>query len=242
MKRETSCLGVSKIEKQLKKIVRALKCKFHDNVDGLVLYGSWVSGKARKDSDIDLLAVFKKMDKKSRIELSKIGDKVNFPVNLSIVSTSVDDFEREKLPLYTAVKREGKIIYGKVDLSLSPASPETKYAEFFRSSAKFESQKIRIAEEMARDNLFSGVPDLCYLASKHALQAALAMKDVGFSSKFVVLLPLAERYFKREIAEGFRILFRLYVKSEYQMEGLDRKQVLLAIKKAKNILKELYSS
>lgn len=150
---------------------------------------------------------------------------------------SYKDFRKEKFPLYTAIKREGKIICGDIDLSINPESPEIKYSEFFKKSYEFESQKIRIAEELLEKDLISGIADICFIASKHAIQAALAMKGKGYSSKVSFLLPLAEKYFGKETAEAFRKLFNLYIKSEYNLEFLTDEESKHAIEYSKEIQK-----
>jgi len=52
-----------KITKEIEDVLRALKAEFENNFLALILYGSWAKGKAREDSDIDLLAIFKRVDK-----------------------------------------------------------------------------------------------------------------------------------------------------------------------------------
>ncbi|RLE09235.1 hypothetical protein DRJ00_04750, partial [Candidatus Aerophobetes bacterium] len=52
-----------KIVREIEDIIQALRTEFGDNFLSLILYGSWAKGKARKDSDIDLLAIFKGVDK-----------------------------------------------------------------------------------------------------------------------------------------------------------------------------------
>jgi len=51
----------SKIRKLLDSITEKLRHPFRKNFKCLILYGSWAKGIAREDSDIDLLAVFKKV-------------------------------------------------------------------------------------------------------------------------------------------------------------------------------------
>ena len=85
-------------------------------------------------------------------------------------------------------------------------------------------------------NLASVIAEFCFVGSKHAIQAALAMKGEGYSSKVFVLLPLTEKYLGREIASVFRSLFGLYIKSEYGMESLTDEEAKLAIEYAKKII------
>ena len=84
-----------------------------------------------------------------------------------------------------------------------------------------------------------GIADFCFVASKHAIQAVLAMKGEGYSSKVAVLLPLTGKHLGKEIAEAFRKLFELYTKSEYGMESLTEEEARLALEHAKENLRGL---
>lgn len=230
-------ISLNSIKHIFRKIQKNLTKRFKNNFKCLILYGSWAKGTAREYSDIDLLVVFDKIDREVRKSVSDITRKVNTEKSITIVSCNAEDFQKEKLPLYTAVKKEGKIIYGNVDLSINPELPEVKYAEFFKKSYEYESGKIETAEDLLKHNLNSGIDDLCLVASKHALQAALAMKGEGYSSKVAVLLPLTEKHFGKRIAQQFKKLFDLYVKSEYTVKELSNKEARTAIKYAKEIQK-----
>ena len=229
-------LSSGKIGDTLKEIEDTLLDKFRDSLHCLILYGSWAKGTAREDSDIDVLAIFSTLGKETGKSLFDVERRIRGR-NVTLVPSSLEDFQKEKIPLFTAAKREGKIIYGDVDRSINPEPPELKYSEFFKRSRQFESQKVRIAEELLEKDLLSGVSDFCYVASKHAIQAALAMKGEGYSSKVVVLAPLTEKYFGREIETAFKNLFKLYVKSEYLMDFLSAEEARTAIDYAEKILK-----
>lgn len=224
------------IKDVLEDIKKNLTERFRENIRCLILYGSWAKGLAREDSDIDLLVVFEAMNKEIGKVIHEIESHIDGERNITIVPTNLEDFRKERLPLFTAVKREGKVIYGDVDLSINPGSPKIKYSEFFKRSFEFESQKVKIAEELLEKDLASGVADLCFVASKHAIQVALAMKGVGYSSKMMILLPLTEKYFGKEMAEAFKKLFHLYIKSEYGMEFLTDEEARLAVKYAQEVL------
>jgi predicted nucleotidyltransferase len=229
------------IKDTLEKVQKGLVEKFRDNMRCLILYGSWAKGMAKKDSDVDLIAVFETMNKETGRAINEIESRMEGKRDITIVPTNLEDFRKERIPLFTVVKREGKVIYGDADLSINPEAPEIKYAEFFKRSYDFESQKIRIAEELLREGLSSGIADLCFAASKHAIQAALAMRGEGYSSKMAILQPLAEKYWGKEIAEAFRKLFHLYIKSEYGIEFLTEEEARLAVDCAGEILK-IYES
>lgn len=224
------------IKEILENIQKRLTERFGDTIRALIIYGSWAKGIGRKDSDVDLITVFETMNKETGKVIYEIESRIDGERNITIVPTNVEDFRKERIPLFTAVKKEGKVIYGEVDLSISPEPPEVKYAEFFKRSHEFESQKVGIAEELLKKGLNSGVADLCFVASKHAIQAALAMRGEGYSSKVAALLPLAEKNFGKEIAELFQKLFHLYIKLEYRLEFLTEEETKLVIKYAKEVL------
>lgn len=228
-----------KINKEIEDIVRALKAQFENNLLSLILYGSWTKEKAREDSDIDLLAIFKRVDKDVTKRINKIssGIEARHDRSITLLPVRVSDFEIEKLPLFTAVKREGIIVFGSIDLKESPEPPEVKYKDFFKKSLEFESKKVEIAKKMLQDGLPSGVFALCFVASKHLLQAGLAMKGVGFSSKIKVLLPLIEKYFGSRVTAAFKRLFSSYVKAEYQFQPPDKDEATLAMEDAIKIIK-----
>lgn len=229
------------IQDIIRDIQKNLADRFGENLKCLILYGSWAKGTARKDSDIDILAVFEKVDGELRKSVYDIEGNIERNAererSLTLVISNLEDFQKEKIPLYTAVKREGKVISGNMGLSINPEPPEIKYLEFFKKSYEFESRKIKIAEELLEKDFSTGTADLCFVASKHAIQAALAMKGEGYSSKVAVLLPLAERYFGKEISEPFRKLFELYIKTEYCIEFLTEEEAGSAVEYAKAVLK-----
>lgn len=228
------------LQGDLKKIIRILRNKFGYNLQALILYGSWIKGNAREDSDIDLLVIFKSKRKDLIRKIYTLTGKMGLERDVSLVSASVKEFEKETIPLYTAVKREGQIIYGKVDLTFNPEPPQTKYRDFFTRSANFEGEKIKTAEHLMEKGISSGI-EFCCIASKHAIQAGLAMKGIGFSSKFSELANWAEKYFGKELADVFRTIFGLYIKAEYNLQDLNKQENLLSIRNAKRILREIYS-
>jgi len=223
------------IKEILEKVKENLAEKFRDNLRCLILYGSWAKGTARKDSDIDLLAIFDRLEGEVR---KSIHDMVwDADRHITIEPASLDDFRDEKIPLYTAIKREGEVLWGEVDQSILPTAPEIKYSEFIKKSYEFESNKIRIAQELLEKDLTSGIVEICFVAAKHAIQAALAMKGEGYSSKITVLLPLAEIYFGEEIVKAFKNLFGLYIKTEYGLEFPTDEEAKLVVEYSKKVLK-----
>ena len=52
-----------------------------------------------------------------------------------------------------------------------------------------------------------------------------------------MLLPLAEKYLGKNIANSFRKLFNLYVKSEYELKFLTKKEEKRAVSYVETIMK-----
>lgn len=232
----------ARIEGIIRRVVESIKKKFGDNLKGVVLYGSWVKGEARENSDIDLLVIFKKMEKGLREKVYQIIEKSSEDRVVSVVVTSETEFEEEKLPLFTAVKKEGVVLEGEVNMKISPISPAKKYQDFFRKSGEFERRKVDMAEEFLKKGFSSSVAINCYIASKHAFQVGLAMKGVGFSSKFPVLARWVREYYGEEWENMFRKLFEYYVKSEYEMEELSEEEGARVIGYARKIMERVYKS
>ncbi|MFN3480968.1 MAG: nucleotidyltransferase domain-containing protein [Thermodesulfovibrionales bacterium] len=234
-----------KIEPELQGLQEKLEEKLGKNLICLILYGSWAKGTARDDSDIDMLVVLDKLDDDVRRTINEVEKEIETEIepwrSITLVPAIVEEFKLEKIPLFTVIKREGLILHGNIDLTINPEMPHIKYAEYFEKSREFESRKVEMAEEILRDHPDFDVTDLCFIASKHAIQMALAMKGRGYSSKVSVLLPLAGKYIDEGTAERFKRLFDLYVKSEYRTESLTAEEAKACIEHAKEILKVCYS-
>jgi predicted nucleotidyltransferase len=220
----------------LESLSRSLSRTFTDHLKCLILYGSWAKGTAREDSDVDLLALFEKLDRDTRKSLETIVREASEERTVTVVPASLEDFRKERNPLYTAVKKEGIILLGDTDFTINPAPPAVKYSDFFRKSKEFEEGKVRIAEEILKEHPDHDVTDFCYVASKHAIQAALAMKGAGYSSKVGVLSSLTEEYLGKEIADVFKRLWELYRRSEYGMEHLQQEENALALECARRVM------
>ncbi len=216
----------------IKRIREKLQESFGDNLKALILYGSWVKGTANADSDIDLLVVLDHLDGDIRKKISDISYKIDSERIITITPCELHDFMKEAIPLYTAVKKEGEVITGTIDLSLSPEPPEVKYAEFLKKSEKVETDKVKTAETLLEKDLISGIPEFCFIASKHAIQATLAMKGKGYTSKVSRLIPLAEEYLGEEFSASFKKVFDIFIRAEYELIPVSRKEAGRAIKLA----------
>jgi predicted nucleotidyltransferase len=231
-------MELSAITDTLQKVRKNLVEKFGTRLKCLLLYGSWATRTGREDSDIDLLAVLNEQDPaaaKSIADLSWFDNR-----EISLVTCTEDEFREEKVPLYTAVKLEGKIIWGDTDRVLNPESPEIKYAEFFQKSREFESRKLEMAEKLLEKDFLSGIPEICFVAAKHAIQAALAMKGEGYSSKVAVLLPLVRKYFGHDMAEIFQKLSEMYDRAEFNLESVSREEAKEAIHLAGKVFEKAF--
>lgn len=234
--------SINLIEDQLKEIVTKLRERFPDTLKAVILYGSWAKGTATEGSDIDMIVLFEEIDRELLKNIEKIKEEFEDHRSLILLEVSMDDFKKERFPLYTAVKKEGIILYGDVDLSINPELPEKKYADFFELSKKCEYQKIQIAEEMLTEDFGYGSAELCFIAAKHAIQACLAMKGVGYSSKVSVLLPLVKEHLGDTIMIRFKRLSELYIKSEYKRESLNKEEAFECVNIAREILKICYKT
>ena len=226
------------IQTTLEKIRDKLIERFGTRLKCLLLYGSWATGTAREDSDIDLLAVLSEKDPaagKSTADLSWVDDR-----EISLVVCTEDEFRKEKVPLYTAVKLQGKIVWGNIDRALNSEPPEVKYVEFFRKSKDFESRKLEMAEKLLEEDYLSGIPEVCFVAAKHALQAALAMKGEGYSSKVTILFPLVHTHFGHQIAETFRKLSDMYTRADFSLESVSREEAEEAIRLAEKVFEKAF--
>lgn len=224
------------ISSEIKKIRQGLTDANLRNVKAVILYGSWVKGTAREDSDVDLLAVYRRKDKKARKFVDELVRNINADRDFMVVHTLLRDFVEEKWPVFTAAKMDGKVIFGNIDLSISKISPTVRYSEFFKKSCEFESRKVEMAQKLLSDGMSSGVADYCFIASKHAIQAALAMRGKGYSSKMNVLVPLAKKYFGKNISLKFQKLFGIYKRSEKIFSDIKKKDAKLAAQYAKYLL------
>ena len=105
-----------KIDDILKKLVFELKKAYGQNFKYLLLYGSFARGEFKKDSDVDLLAVFDEVDD-FWAELSKLEDivyKITFEagnnVVLSILPITYAKYKDGKTPFILNVKKKEKLV------------------------------------------------------------------------------------------------------------------------------------
>ncbi len=89
-----------------------LKLRFPDNLKDVILFGSHVTGKARKDSDYDILIVLKqKVDWKTEREISDICYEIDLKYNIVTDTHVVSEPElltlRGKQPIFVNALSKG---------------------------------------------------------------------------------------------------------------------------------------
>lgn len=87
---------------------------YKDNLDKMYLYGSYARGEAHPDSDVDILLVLHSMES-PYAEISHTSDITykylfDHELNITLVPTTTERFDREDIGLYRNVKREGFVL------------------------------------------------------------------------------------------------------------------------------------
>jgi hypothetical protein len=147
------------------------------------------------------------------------------------------EFSEERIPLYTAVKKEGILIFGKVDLSVDPTYPLIKYSDFFSKFKEFYDINLKTAEEILEKYPNFDVIEICFLAATGSIQNIFAINGLAYTSKIGVLMSLIKKYFGKEFAEPYERLFEFYLRYKYRMEFLSKEESILAINYARHIIK-----
>lgn len=104
-------MDFSQIKPEVDKYLNRLKKDLR--LERVLLYGSFAKGKARKDSDVDLIVLssdFAKMDEDERLRFL-YRKSVGFPYNLHIYGLTPQEY-RQASPLTSlgAVKKKAKVI------------------------------------------------------------------------------------------------------------------------------------
>jgi predicted nucleotidyltransferase len=91
----------------------ALK-EYGQKLKKVILYGSYAKGKAKKDSDIDLMIVLSEMESAfteiDRLNNIKFSIGLEYEVYISTNPVSEDSFSNSKLPIFKIVAREGIVV------------------------------------------------------------------------------------------------------------------------------------
>lgn len=99
------------IRKLIKEFNSLISNKISD-FKGIYLFGSYATGKAKKDSDVDLLLLFEQVDKDKRFEVYDILSDLMYKYNVFIDIQIMDKKKLEFNPFfYEQVVNKGKF-YG----------------------------------------------------------------------------------------------------------------------------------
>ena len=107
----------------LKKVLEDVKIKmseiYGENLDKIILYGSYARGDYRDESDIDIMVLvkcgedeIKKLRKSLISAASDLG--IEYDIYISIKAIHLDYFNywKDSMPLFSNVIKEGKRFYG----------------------------------------------------------------------------------------------------------------------------------
>lgn len=85
--------------------------------DKIILFGSRATGKARKDSDYDILVLKKRIENNNdRLVARKIRSELNGIVPMDIVVSTTSNYEKNKnypFLIYYEIEKTGKVLYEK---------------------------------------------------------------------------------------------------------------------------------
>ena len=186
----------------------------------VILFGSFVRGEEREDSDVDICLVFDEIDsekKKEIWDLERKNKNLEFDRKIDRVIVSLDKFTNEWAPIYTAIKRTGKVFWGNMDLI----------------NDKMDiMNKINSAEEYIV-KLNSPEVEFLYIPVKHTIQAYLAMIGKGFTSRFEELYKLTVEELGEEYARMFLYIYKL---QENELH-VTKEECVLGLTVAKEIIK-----
>jgi len=99
------------IQQQIKEVVKST-----DNSATAILYGSRAKGKARKDSDWDILILLNKAkvtlkdEQEFRHKLYDLELKIGQPISTFVYSSDDWNTKMSDTPLFKNIKQEGKIL------------------------------------------------------------------------------------------------------------------------------------
>jgi predicted nucleotidyltransferase len=101
------------------KLVEDLKKNFKEQLDKVIVYGSYARSEEQKESDIDLIVLVNKKDDELRsyekiIDELSIKYDLSYMIVLSITVKSSSHFYKYEniLPFYSSIVKEGIEIYG----------------------------------------------------------------------------------------------------------------------------------
>ena len=108
-------MGPGKIPKRIQPILQESKSRlealYGKRLKGIILYGSYARGQARKDSDIDLIVLLERM-RDQMAELRKCGRELHaldfkYDTLISVIPLDAREFQSQNTPLILNARKEG---------------------------------------------------------------------------------------------------------------------------------------
>ena len=102
----------SDFQKFLSEVSSAARKYYGTRLEKIVLFGSYARGEQRKDSDVDLMIVFRDEEINPSAEILSFGKEI-YPIGwkyghwISILPASVQKAIQSKLPVFQNARREG---------------------------------------------------------------------------------------------------------------------------------------
>ena len=100
---------------ELKRMAKDLTVLYGDELDKIVLYGSYARGEQTVDSDVDIAVVLKKDDSKKHEKMIDIvvDCELDLGVTLSVVPIDYEQYMewKDKLPFYKNIEKEGILLW-----------------------------------------------------------------------------------------------------------------------------------
>ncbi len=108
----------SKIPKRIKNAIneakKRIKQLYKDNLDNIILYGSYARGDYSEYSDIDLLITLKEMASISDERKKYINDiseiSLKYDTVVSILPVNVEQYEINEKPIFVNIHKEGVLL------------------------------------------------------------------------------------------------------------------------------------
>ena len=102
-------------EKVIERFVKEAKRKLGDEIESIILFGSYARGEASKESDIDILVIVKKNGFEIQKKLSEISAKILLESSIYISAKAITKEEYELMKkinsgFYQNIVKEGAVI------------------------------------------------------------------------------------------------------------------------------------
>lgn len=240
------------VARPVNRVVAACRQAFGGALVAIIVYGSQTRGEAREGSDLDVAAIVRRgsekrlYEKAGRIvaELAS-GWRPGEP-EVFVAPARLKEFLAEREPFHTAEKREGIVVWGRVNMTESSVPFHSRYQGFFYRSWSWEESKVasakRLLTRQTEDLCSCDTLDWCAIAAKHAVQCNLQMRGLGFTSNWITLERLARSEFGPKIAAAFgRLAARCATEGNEHKVGCSARQAKRDIADARSVLR-LYAA